>query len=527
VPDKPQRRIQRRRAFLQSGALSLGAAALLSCSRSTDSRGASVLRVGAGADRYNTSPGRFTFTSSRPNVHVAEPPVRPDDAFHAQPWLFERWSYEGRGNYVAHLRPGVLFHDGTALTSDVFISSAKRFIAARDFIALDPDSLRRVDAGTVAFRSNSGSASMIKNMTHPAASLFLANGQEESMPVGTGPYKLVRYEPRRLLEVERFDRYWGPTPPSQRVSIRFLADPQARLMALRAGEIDLISDVVPELFQGLAPDERSVVVRKSRPMRYVALLCNRRGSPPFDTLSDIRVRRALALAIDRDAIASVMYGGHAVPARGVLPGWMFGLGDESPRGFDTDRRKAASLLDDAGWRLGEGGIRSKQGRALQLRLVSAFPNASAVKPMPEMLEQMFRAIGAKVEIVEVEDDQLYYTGYADGGQGDMFLEMGGNAVADPTFLLYNTYHSKTPWPAYRFSAPGADVDDLLDAARQQSDDQAIISIVREAHRRIIDEHVSSIPILMVPVFLLTRPDIVLQPFENLDWVDFGAARRKA
>jgi peptide/nickel transport system substrate-binding protein len=478
-------------------------------------------------DRYNTSPGRFTFTASRPNVHVAEPPVRPDNAFHAQPWLFARWSYEGRGNYIAHLRPDVRFHDGTALTSDVFIASAKRFIAPRDFIGLDPDSLRRIDDFTVAFQSLSGSSSMIQNMTHPAASLFLANGREASLPVGTGPYKLVRYEPRRLIEVERFDRYWGPAPPNQRVLFRFLADPQARLMALRTGEVDLISDVVPEMFHGIAPDDPSIVVRKSRPMRYVAMLCNRRGAPPFDILSDVRVRRALALAIDRKAIAGVMYGGHASPARGVLPGWMFELGDESPRGFDTDARKAASLLDEAGWRMGEDGIRYKQGRPLQLRLVAAFPNASAVKPVPEMLEQMFRAIGIKTEIVEVEDDQLYYTGYADSGQGDLFLEMGGNAVADPTFLLYNTYHSKTPWPAYRYSAPGADVDDLLDAARRQVDAAQTVRLVREAHRRIIDEHISSIPILMVPVFLLTRPGIVLDPFESLDWVDFGGARRNS
>ena len=518
--------MQRRRAFLQSGLLGLGATALLSCARNTHPDGDSILRVGAGPDRYNTSRGRFSFTSSRPNVHVAEPPVRPDDAFHAQPWLFERWSYEGRGNYVAHLRPGVEFHDGTALDATVFISSAKQFIATQDFIALDPESLRRVDDGTVAFQSLTGSASMVKNMTHPAACLFLANGQEDSMPIGTGPYRLVRYEPRRLVEVERFDRYWGPAPLNQRVLFRLVADPQARLMALRAGEVDLISDVVPEMFLGLAPDEPSIVVRKSRPMRYVALLCNLHGSPPFDILSDVRVRRALALTIDREAMASVMYGGHTSPARGVLPGWMFGLGDDSPRGFGTDRKKAASLLEEAGWRLGEDGLRSKEGRPLQLRLVAAFPNASAVKPMPEMLEQMFRTIGVKTEIVEVEDDQLYYTGYADHGQGDLFLEMGGNAVADPTFLLYNTYHSKTPWPAYRYSAPGADVDDLLDAARQEGDDEKIVELVREAHRRIIDEHISSIPILMVPVFILTRPDIVIEPFESLDWVDFGAARRQ-
>lgn len=516
-----------RRAFVHYGLGGLASAALPGCARRASSGGPPLLRVGAGLDRYNTAEGRFSFTSSHPNLHVAEPPVRPDDAFAPQPWLFEHWSYQGHGNYVARLRPGVAFHDGTPLTADVFVAAAKRFLATRDFISLDPGSLRRVDDRTVAFRSRSESALMVHNMTHPAACLFLPTDDAASRPIGTGPYKLVRYEPRRLAEVERFEQYWGPRPPNRRVLFRFLADPQARLMALRAGEVDLISDVVPEMLIGLAPDEPAVAVRKSRLIRYVALACNLRGDPPFDTLSDIRVRRALALSIDRNAIATVTYQGHAAVARGVLPGWMFGLGDEVPRGFDTDRRKAAGLLEEAGWRLGNDGFRHKAGKALQLRLVAAYPNASAARPIPEMLQQMFREIGVRTDIVEVEDDQLYYSVYADRGQGDLFLETGGNINADPTFLLYNIFHSNTPWPFYRHVAPGADVDGLLDAARRENGARSAVDFVREAHRRIIDEHVAAIPILMVPAFVLTRPDVVIEPFENLDWTDFGAARREA
>jgi len=516
-----------RRAFLRSSLATLGSSALLSCERAPGLGEGGPLRVAAGIDRYNTSIGRFTFTTSHPNVHIAEPAVKPDDAFRAQPWLFEQWSYEGSGRYVARLRNGVRFHDGSLLDADAFIASAKRFVATRDFVGLDPESLRRIDDGTVAFESLTGSAAMVKSMTHPAVSLLLANGQESTTPVGTGPYKLVRYEPRREIEVERFDDYWGPKPAIERVVFRFVADSQARLTALLGGEVDVISDVTPEMFLGLDPDEPSVVVRKSRPMRYIAMFCNRRGEPPYDKMSDVRVRRAVAMAIDRAAIAKVMYGGHARPSRGILPDWMFGLGDETPRGFELDREKAASLLDEAGWRLDANGVREKDGTPFDLRIVSAYPNASSVKPIPEMLEQMLRLIGARTEIIEVEDSQLYYTGYADRGLGDLFLEMGGNAVADPTFLLYNTYHSSSPWPSYRRSAPGEDVDELLEAAREEPDAEAIVGLVREAHRRIVDEHVASIPILMVPVFLFTKPNIVLEPFESLDWVNFGAAQQTA
>ncbi|MBK9169019.1 MAG: ABC transporter substrate-binding protein [Bryobacterales bacterium] len=513
-----------RRTFLQTS-LPGAAAAVVSCARTEVPRGESLLRVGAGADRYNTSPGRFSLGSSHPNVRIVETPVRPDAQFRPVPLLFERWTHDGGGHYTAHLRQGVAFHDGTPLSSDVFVRSAKEFIATRDFIGLDPDSLRTDGETTVRFRSLSGSALMVDNMTHPAAALFLPSDTVRQHPVGTGPYRFVRYEPKRQIEVERFAGYWGRQPRHARVHYRFLTDPQARLLALQAGEVDLVSDVVPEMLLGLAPDDPRVVVRRSRPIRYAALLCNLRGDPPFDTLRDVRVRRALALAIDREAIARVLYQGHGVVARGVLPGWMFGLGEDQPRGFSLDRRRAADLLDEAGWREGPDGKRSKAGAPLQLRLVSAFPNASAVKPMPEMLAQMFATVGVDTEIIEVEDSQLYYSGYADRGQADLFLELAANANADPTFLLFNVFHSGTPWMSYRYHAAGPSVDGLIDEARRGTNPEAIVNAVREAHRRIIDEHVAAIPILMAPAFVLTRPDVVIEPYENLDWVNFGDAQR--
>lgn len=513
-----------RRRLLQSG-LPV-AASTTACRRARSSSPTDILRVGAGPDRYNLAPGRFTFTITRPNVHLAEPPVRPDSSFQPAPCLFEHWTHEGRGAFLARLRKGVTFHDGTPLNAAIFIRSAARFIATRDFIGLDPESLREVDEHTVRFRSAAQSAWMVDNMTHPSAALFLPSENPATHPVGTGPYRLVRYDPQRSIEVERFERYWGPSPAQARIQFRFLADPQSRLLALQAGEVDIVSDVVPEMLLGIAPEDRSLVLRCSRPIRYVALLCNLHGDPPYHVLRDVRVRRALALAIDRQAIAATLYAGRGQVAKGVLPGWMFGLGEDQPAGFGFDQTRAKKLLEEAGWHNGQDGIRVQGEARLKLRLVAAFPNASSVRPIPEMLGQMFRTIGVELEIIEVDDDQLYYSGYADRGQADLFLELAANANSDPTFLLFNVFHTKTPWRSYRFNAPGSDVDALLDAARHSDDRRSAIDSVREAHRRIIDTHAAAIPILLVPAMVLTRPDVTIEPFENTDWINFGNARRQ-
>lgn len=518
--------IATRRSMLKTGLPAAVSSVLSSCRQTSPARDPSMLRVAAGPDRYNNSPGRFTFASSRPNVHIAEPPVRANAKMQAEPCLFERWTHEGKGAFLVHLRKGVQFHNGVRLNADTFLEAAKQFIAPRDFLGVDPQSLKRVDEYSVKLRSLTASAMMVSTMTHTAASLFLAHRDSATSPIGTGPYRFLRYEPKRMIEVERFENYWGPKPQFQRISFRFVADPQARMLALRTRNVDIISDVVPEMLAGLDPADQSITLHCSRPVRYAALLCNRHGATPFDKLSDVRLRRALALAIDREQIAKLMYRGTATVARGVLPGWMYGLGEDTPRGFGFEPARAAEILDEAGWQMGAEGIRQKNGSPLALRLISAFPNASAVKPLPELLQQMFRAVGVRLEIIEVEDGELYYSGYADRGQGDLFLELAGGGNSDPTYLLQNIFHSKAPWRFYRFVAPGKDVDSLIDGARQDDDFSSAVSRIREAHRLIIDEHVAAIPVLMVPVFVLSQPGVELTMQENLDWIQFGNARLK-
>lgn len=509
-----------RRTFLSAGLSAAITAATLGCRRAPDAA-TGVLRVAAGADRYNTAVERFTFTTSRPNAQIAETPVAPDAIFRAQPWLFEQWSSAPGGAYEATLRSGVRFHDGTPLTADQFIASARRFLAARDFIGLDPASLTSASTDTVRFRSRDGSALLVDNLTHPGASIVRDDDHAASAPIGTGPYRFGRYEPQRLLEVTRFDDYWGRKPAHAGVIYRFVADPLARLLALQTGDVDVVAEVDPEMLVALPADDARVRVWSSRPLRYAALLCNLNGTAPFDTLRDVRVRRALALAIDREALQRVMYRGRAVVARGVLPGWMFDIGDDLPKGFGHEPARAESLLDAAGWRRGSDGRRRRGDRMLRLRLVAAFPEASAVKPMPELIAQMLERVGITIELIDVRDQQLYYAGYADLGQGDLFFELAGNVNSDPTFLLHNVFHSHTPWPSYRFNAPGGPVDALLDQARSSSSHDAAADLVRQAHRALIDDHVAAIPLLLVPAFVLTRPGFTIAMRENPDWIAFG------
>ena len=199
---------------------------------------------------------------------------------------------------------------------------------------------------------------------------------------------------------------------------------------------------------------------------------------------------------------------------------MFDLGDDHADGFGFDLKKANVLLDEAGWKKGSDGIREKDGRKMKLRLVAAYPNVSTVKPMPEMLDQMFAAVGAEIEIIEVDDSGVYYDSYFDHGQADMYLEYASNNNTDPTYLLNNVFTTHSPW-GYDTTAPGGNVDELAKKSRVAATREEAIDLVRQAYKAIVDEHTSTVPILLVPNFTLSRPGVTVPMSEYADWIGYG------
>ena len=477
------------------------------------------LTIAVKADRYSIAPNKFTFTTNRPSGQIAETAVKPDANFNPSPLLFKDWTFKD-GTYLVTLQDGVKFSDGTDFNADSAIASLKLYDRNKsDFLQLDQTSFRKIGDHQISFRSETGSALVIENMTHRGTSLFLPTDTMAENPIGTGPYLLESYEPKKQITVKRNPDYWGKKPKIDKITYRFIGDENARLLALQNGEVDVIGEVTPQMMLSM-PQDGSVILHESRPIRYAALMFNMLGKAPYNITSDIKVRQALAWAIDRDTLATVLYGGKGQPAKTILPGWMFGLGDNHADGFGYDLDKASRLLDEAGWKIGSDGVREKEGRKLNLRLVAAYPNVSTVKPMPEMLDQMFAAVGAKIEIIEVDDSGVYYDSYFDEGQADMYLEYASNNNTDPTYLLNNVFTTHSPW-GYDTTAPGGNVDALAKAARIAPTRNEAIDLVRQAYKAIVDEHTSTVPILLVPNFTLSRPGVTVPMSEYADWIGYG------
>ncbi|MEO9515864.1 MAG: ABC transporter substrate-binding protein [Paracoccaceae bacterium] len=489
----------------------------------TSAQAETSLTVAVKRDRYSVAEDKFSFTTRRPAAQIVETAVKPDENFLPSPLLFDAWDYKD-GSYTVTLRQDVSFSDGTVFNADSAIDALKLYDQGKsDFLQIDQDSFEKLGDYQIRFRSEKGSALVIENMTHRGTSLFGPSEDRAANPVGTGPYLLDSYEPKQQITVVRNEKYWGEAPSVDRLTFRFIGDDNARLLALQNGEIDVIGEVTPQMMLSM-PQDGSVVLHESRPIRYVALLANLNGAAPFDIIQDYKVREALAWAIDRDTLAEVLFAGRGVPAKGILPGWMFNLGENHTDGFGYDPQKAAALLDAAGWALGDDGVREKDGRKLKLRLVAAYPNVSTVKPMPEMLEQMFASVGIDIDLVEVDDSGVYGSTYLDTGEADLYMEFASNNNTDPTYLLYNLFTSTTAWGGYKFTAPGPHVDEMLKSARSAQSREEVIDLVRQAHRAIVQDDLAAIPILMVPNFTLSRPGIEVPMSEYADWIDYGRVK---
>lgn len=244
------------------------------------------------------------------NGNVFEGLTRIDEDGRVQPLLAQGWTVsEGGLRYAFHLRPGVRFHDGTAFDCSVVRFSYGRATAEG---SINPQKqlfapVRRVDCpspleAVVTLARPTGD--FLYDMAWPDAAMVAPGSAagNGAHPVGTGPYRFESWRRGDGVTLRRFDAWWGARPAIETVTFRFIGDPLAASSALEGGELDAFpsfpSRALLARFRG---NERFAVVRGTFPAKVILALNEARH--PF---GDIRVRRALAHAIDRRAILQAL-----------------------------------------------------------------------------------------------------------------------------------------------------------------------------------------------------------------------------
>jgi len=313
-----------------------------------------TLRYGTVTEVTNIDPHVYGGSAWKVLIGVLYSPlVTFDTTGEIVPALAERWEQPDAATIIFHLRPGVTFHDGSPLTVDDVVFSLNRI---RDEVTgatlrsyLVDVEITKVDDTTVAVKKATPDASLLSVLALPEAAIVSKGWIESGVNVkaaanGTGAFSLAEYEPAVRARLERNPTYFFPDEPLlDAVDFRMIKSDDARVSALRSGALDMI-DFVPWKDIDVLGRMPNVTV-DSASGAFMNLWFNATRAP-FD---DPKVRRAIAFAIDREAISRAAFFGHGAPIYGAPtpPDSPYYNADlKGAVSFDPDKAKA--LLAEAG-----------------------------------------------------------------------------------------------------------------------------------------------------------------------------------
>lgn len=309
-----------------------------------------------------------------------------------RPGLATRWEASPDGlHYTFHLRSGVRFHDGRALDAAVVRFSLDRARAPGSGNAIGPQlaAIAAIDTpGPLTIRLRlSRPAAMLPTwlgwgdavIVHPASVALLATA-----PVGTGPFRVAGWARGTSVTLERWAGYWGGAAALDRVAFRIIPDAAAASAALRSGDVDAFPNFpAADQLAELRRDRRFRVVVGSTEGETILALNNRIA--PF---ADLRVRRAIAHAIDRRALIAGAMDGFGVAIGSHYPPGGPGFVDLTGR-YRYDPAEARRLLAAAGYRDG-------------FRTTLKLPPIGYARRGGEVIQAQLAAVGIRVEIENVE-----------------------------------------------------------------------------------------------------------------------------
>lgn len=454
------------------------------------------LTVGVGEDSYIVEGDEANVGQYPVNANVFESLVRMTPDHEIVPGLATEWEFEAPNTWRFTLREGVEFHDGRPFTAEAVEYTFDRIARTGGGTpGFEEGSTEVIDDHTIEVTPRFENRRLVEQLVHPNYSIIAPDTDPVDEPVGTGPFRFVSYDPDERIVVERNDDYWADAPTLERIVFRFIPEPNARRLALEAGEVDVIVDVPREAVADL--EGKGFQIQQSEVGAYEAMYAKITTAGDYDTiLQDTAVRRSVGYAIDRQALVEGVFEGLAEPEQTLVPSRLLGEHAEKIEGYPYDPDRAEQILEDAGWTEGSGGVREKDGSRLRLILVNGFPSAQAHGAVAEFVQEQLSRVGMDVQIVTAPDAAAYEE-RLNSGQGDLWLEQGSQNDANPAFLPALLFWSEGLFGNIGYQphfAPGEEFDEVVEEALATPDLDEVKAIVGEAMHILIDREAIVIPL---------------------------------
>ena len=383
--------------------------------------------------------------------------VKADDRFSPEPDLATHWETPNPTTYVFHLRDDVKFHDGRPLkaqdvvyTYQSVLSGSIRTPKVGTYRPIE--SIEAPDESTVVFKLKEPFPAFLLIIARDAVIPDGSPLDFGRQPIGSGPFRFVRYVQDQEVVIARNDAFYGTKPHVSTVTFRIIPEAIVRALELRNGSVDIASNVLPpDMVETLRQDNGLEVMQSSGTnYRYIAFNLK---DPIF---SKPLVRQAIAYAVDREKLAKYLFRDQVKLAASVIPpnNWAYAPGLMT---YSYDPALAKQLLRDAG--------HSDLSFTYRTTTVDPGPTMAAV------LQEMFREVGIKMDIRTNENA----TFFADLAKGNFQMYsaawVGGNNYPDDMFNF--VFHSSMipPNGANRGFYSNSEIDQLIEFGRREIDEQ--------------------------------------------------------
>lgn len=400
------------------------------------------------------------------------------------PDLAESWENPDENTWIFNLRQGVKFHNGEELTAedvkftfDTILDEG--FASPSRAFYLPIQEIEVIDDYTVKFTLDSPYGPFLSYMDMGIVPKSVAEADPEGFannPIGTGPFKFVSWQRGDTIELEASDDHYNGRPKLDAVVLKVVPDNTARVVALEAGDLDLVqSPLSPQDVARMEETEGFTVARlPAAGYTYV----NLNTADPI--LADVKVRQALAHLVNRQQIVDTIYQGIGQVAKGPIPMGMWAYSDDLPE-YDYDPEKAAALLDEAGWEMGPDGIRTKDGQPLKLTVRTHAEDPDR-RQVIEVLQAEFAAAGIEAD-TNVVEWPTYFTDVQEGNY--QVGVVGWLNLANPDRATFRQF--TIDGPANYGSYVNEEVDGLIKQARTTLDQDAAKELYQQAVRIIVEE----------------------------------------
>jgi peptide/nickel transport system substrate-binding protein len=435
-----------------------------------------VLKVGVTADAVGFDPHLVdAYSSGLVIEQVYNGLLKLDDKMQVQPDLAETWDVAPDGlSYTFKLRQGVKFHNGRELkAADVQYSlgRVKDPKSPRAYLIEAVKSVDVVNDYTVKLTLDKPFAPLLTNLASALMAIVpqetvAKNGDLQKVADGTGPFILKDYVPGQMIKLERNPSYFVKGQPMlDGIEIKPMPDDTARVTAIRTGEIDLAIQLPAKDISTLKADKSVVLVGgPSTAYDYIGINTTRK---PFN---DVKVRQAMAYALDRQAIVdTALFGEGTVIKTGPVPPGHWAYLDSAA--YQPDLTKAKQLLAEAGY---------PNGFKATVKVGSAYQSQIAIA---QVVQAQLKQVGITIDVKPM-DWGLFLDEAVNKHDFDLTI-LGWIGFVDPDGFLYPEFKTGEKWNYVQFSDPTLDA--MLEKGRTTLDANQRKQIYADVQKRVADQ----------------------------------------